>query len=456
MDIEDYLKRAITILTQHSWIFREANTRFVEEEVTIPGEWLSAFERIKNEQFNKLPIGWISDEFPVQLKDLLVEAKMLKATFYDYLVTTKPLTWNSSEKVIKRMSTKKSHEIQQLALVIKQELFSSADVLVDLGSGLGYLSEYLHENCNFQRILALECDERRVKSSIERQKKHHPNSAVKYQLHLITDSSLAFIKEQVKAHFQLVAPKIGLIGLHACGDLAVTAQKLAVNESSVTGLVIMPCCYHRMLFNDLNEFYNFPLSKSLGRIIRVENRSTPPEGPGSQGKLSPVFHRPFLRLACQQSIKHWQSMPEAEHRLRGISMYSRSLAGALGNTANIKDNRGLEIQREFKAPENWDNVTFSELSRQFSLHKGCHKIPWGPEHLERFNYYSEIYKNGGFVAEVLVGLQTTIQEICESVVLLDKLQYVQENTEKGVICDIVKITNDELSPRCFGILVRKN
>lgn len=60
------------------------------------------------------------------------------------------------------------------------------------------------------------------------------------------------------------------------------------------------------------------------------------------------------------------------------------------------------------------------------------------------------------MAEVLTGLQTAIQQICEFVVLLDKVQYINELGVPGLSCQIEKITTDELlSPRCYALIVEK-
>lgn len=207
----------------------------------------------------------------------------------------------------------------------------------------GYLSEYLREQHPF-KILGLECDTQRVESAIKRQVKFFATSTnhVKYRQHFITESSMAFIKEQIRIEFNLERPKIGLIGLHACGELTVDALKLAANEPLVQGLVIMPCCYHRMALVTETTFRSFPLSASLQSIMdNVTDTATTrsptcaPLGTSAGRTLSslPIFHRPFLRLACQQSVKHWQRMSEVEHLMHGHRMYTRSLAGALATAA---------------------------------------------------------------------------------------------------------------------------
>lgn len=151
-----------------------------------------------------------------------------------------------------------------------------------------------------------------------------------------------FIKEQISSEFNLREPRIALIGLHACGDLTVTALKLSVVGSLVKGLVVMPCCYHRMTLSNESEFQNFPLSAGLCRLMtdlahQTRSPSVSQEADKHRRLTSPPFHRPFLRLACQQSITHWQKMSEEEHRIHGSRMYTRSLVGAIAAVDNTRE-----------------------------------------------------------------------------------------------------------------------
>lgn len=74
--------------------------------------------------------------------------------------------------------------------------------------------------------------------------------------------------------------------------------------------------------------------------------------------------------------------------------------------------------------------------------------------MQRYTKYAEKYPNGGFLTEILTGLQTALQEICENVVLLDKVQYVKDE-HIGCNLRIEKVTNDELSPRCYALVLAK-
>lgn len=100
-------------------------------------------------------------------------------------------------------------------------------------------------------------------------------------------------------------------------------------------------------------------------------------------------------------------------------------------------------------------IDFDGLTREFGMFQDDLPIPWTTAHSQRYAEFVEKYPNGGFLAEILTGLQTSIQEICENIVLLDKVQYVSELGVKGQSCRIEKITRDELSPRCYALILDK-
>lgn len=117
------------------------------------------------------------------------------------------------------------------------------------------------------------------------------------------------------------------------------------------------------------------------------------------------------------------------------------------------------IRRISKINYSSQSISFDGLCREYGLFRGGvadpQQIPWTNLHLQRFSDYARKYNNGGFLAEILTALQTAIQDICENIVLLDKVQYVSELEVTGVSCRIEKITDDELSPRCYALILDK-
>lgn len=100
-------------------------------------------------------------------------------------------------------------------------------------------------------------------------------------------------------------------------------------------------------------------------------------------------------------------------------------------------------------------IDFDGLTSEFGMFRGDLNIPWTTVHSQRYEEFAQKYSNGGFLAEILTGLQNAIQEICENIVLLDKVQYVSELGVNGQSCRIEKITKEELSPRCYALILDK-
>lgn len=54
--------------------------------------------------------------------------------------------------------------------------------------------------------------------------------------------------------------------------------------------------------------------------------------------------------------------------------------------------------------------------------------------------------------EALTIFQTSIQHICENIVLLDRVMFLRENRVK---CFVVKVTDQGISPRCHALVAIK-
>lgn len=131
-DVDDYLQRAIPFLVEFGWVFQESNTKLVRKDILerIPNDWHEALNSLSTEDFNRICAGFISEKFPASLQQFLRLANELKG------VIPSPAIDSQLCKPIKRMSPKKSHEIDRLSETIHRQCGGSIDVLVDLGSGL--------------------------------------------------------------------------------------------------------------------------------------------------------------------------------------------------------------------------------------------------------------------------------------------------------------------------------
>ena len=142
----------------------------------------------------------------------------------------------------------------------------------------------MYETTNLN-IVGLECNENNYIGAKKRQWKYHLNSIqrVKYIKHKITEHSKTNIEQYLEDKFPNYA-YFCITGLHACADLTVDAIDLFLKMEKAKAIIIMPCCYHRLM-RENNRFKNFPLSKTLRNAYETTQ--------------SDFLNVPFLRLATQ-------------------------------------------------------------------------------------------------------------------------------------------------------------
>lgn len=106
-----------------------------------------------------------------------------------------------------------------------------------------------------------------------------------------------------------------------------------------------------------------------------------------------------------------------------------------------------------------DCLDYHTITQQYRITENGLERPWSEKHLQLFNVYSGKYPKGPSLAELLTALQTTVQEICENVVLVDKLAFVREHQQqhhRRFKCELTKIFQDIVSPRCYALVIDKS
>lgn len=259
----------------------------------------------------------LQNDWPLSLKQFLFRLNDLQP------VITMNSIDESYTKKINGVGPKKLHEISKLSAEIHNNIICETGetmrvktILVDLGCGLGYLSQILNERYGY-KVLGIESDGDRVTSAKQRQLKHFPSSVgqVHYVQHFVhSEVSIEFIRAELVRCFSPDSNvRFALIGLHACGDLTISALQLFLNMTDVQSITIMPCCYHKMQFCVGGDgFENIPLSATMRNSNDWDN----------------VLGRPFLRLASQQTAARWRILTAHEHDGHGRNMFRRAIVQA--------------------------------------------------------------------------------------------------------------------------------
>jgi hypothetical protein len=190
--------------------------------------------------------------------------------------------------------------------------------------------------------------------------------------------------------------------------------------------------------DDSDIFNLFPLSSELKEIL----------------KNYPNFlNRPFLRLAGQQSPAKWEDLTEADHWIHGKNMFERALIETL-----LTENETTKRINNVCFPDN--RVTFDDIKLKYQLQEKSTGDPkeWTEIHSQRFDKSREKFHDGEEMSENLFCLQTTIQSICENLVLVDRIRFIEEEGKRlklNLKIAVKKLQNDKLSPRCLILIVEK-
>ncbi|KAF5301619.1 hypothetical protein FQA39_LY10666 [Lamprigera yunnana] len=437
----EYFKTVLHFLKENNWLFNQPNTHILVNKVldNFDPDWIRYLLNTTTMELHALSFGDINSNSPESLKIFLKKVQSLKVPIEIYKTTNKLV----ASKRHNHINDKKWHEIVSLAVVI-HDVCSSKDitVIVDVGAGLGHLSYLLSKKYNY-KILAIEGNKEIFDLALKTQEKCYPDEKerVKFIHHFITKNSACEIEVFLKS-LNWDIEKVCIVGLHACADLSITVLKIFRKLEFLRTLIIVPCCYHRMEFSfesvDKEKFKYFPVSKAMNDLYAaVEGED--------------FLRRPFLRLACQQTKISWNTMTAEDHEMHSKSCMFRAILQEVAYEDNLivrrlkrktgKCNRSIE--------DYINNLkTTHKLVRQDGSDCTIDEAIFRERMLEKW----KVYEKNCYVVEILTSFQTAIQSICESVILLDRIQYLRE---KGINSNIYKVIDDRISPRCHALVANK-
>ncbi|KAH8375681.1 hypothetical protein KR200_010181 [Drosophila serrata] len=451
-----YFEAVSQFFSTYSWIYCTSNANCLLSIDSMPLDFKSYFLSISNKKLNLFPLIQENvDDCPSSLTSFRKELDILTPKNIENSVHSPHAKVAQKARNQKGISAKKMLEIRKLSKHVSDHC-GETQVVVDLGAGLGYLSQALYElNPNYL-ILGLESVKSRVEKARQRCVRYLPPAAINsvvYQQHFINADSSSYINalasDLAMNNGCSEVMKISIVGLHACADLSINAMLLFLKMSKVQCLHIMPCCYHKLelraIINGVSDhIINFPLSSALRNSIKIINQNL-------------CLNTPFLRLACQQTSSHWDRDRTVEaHEEHGYQMYMRGLAEAVLNTSEIvKPIKNISSTPKYP-------ITMFDLRSRFQLFskESDVSIEWNSSHEEKFVELSLKYPDtqGPRLAEALTCLQTSMQKLCENVVLLDRLCYLEEMAARRKIpieAQYKTLLDEKISPRCQVLVAKK-
>ncbi|XP_037295747.1 protein RRNAD1-like [Manduca sexta] len=426
---EDFFNKCVEFFNDYQFLYNFPNTDILVKNV---------LEQIHVENLQDIDV--FQEDFDIKnIKDTFIK------DFFDEIQNIQP-NYNEVEEdqclegvMSVPVSAKKKHEIVYLAREIKYSCKQiDCNVVVDFGSGLGYLDQLLYEITNF-KVLGLECNEGHYAGAKKRQRKYHENSIhnVKYIKHRVTEQSDWNIKQFLNDKFG-DSNMFCITGLHACADLTIDAINIFLKMEEAKALILMPCCYHRMNENS-GKFHNFPLSNCLKNVFaKYEDLD--------------CLNVPFLRLAAQP--------PNRSHKMANsvFNLLARAVLQlyAYKHSCRLKRNKRKAVNVK-SMDNNFESYIQDACTQGFTLipNTPCVENDEQPD----FNFAEllAIWRQMSVMifkkAAILIHLQNLLQPIFENFVLYDRITYLKEN---GVVnCTIRKIFDVNMSPRCLALIAYK-
>lgn len=321
------------------------------------------------------------------------------------------------------MNPKKIHEVAILAKHIDNSLDKSQErVIIDAGSGLGYLSSWLAFNYNFKvlgidsRPLNSESAENRLKK-FAKKVKHLRMKSVNHKIHTEFIDERTNFQQLALEHFpDSIDPSLTLTGLHTCGSLSNNCLKMFRNVDSIRSLFNIGCCYNLLEPTDFpmsrdGQQMSFQLSRNA-RMLAAYSADRVFANP-DLSNVSKIFYRALLEKYLQEFH------PEVKVTNLG-PIKATSFAEYVTNAQKAK-------------PEMFEGHTIDE-----DVASSYYK-----DHLSRWNQMLIFYL-----------FRMSFAAVIESVILMDKVLYLLESEEIREL-RLVKLFDPVVSPRCYLIQASK-
>ncbi|KAL7675531.1 hypothetical protein ACOME3_001800 [Neoechinorhynchus agilis] len=329
------------------------------------------------------------------------------------------------------MGEKKSHEVQNLAPIIKSIYDCvKCDLVIDVGSGKGYLDTFLTYFYNIP-VVGIESSEAITTSAKNRKKRMmfrlralrncEPKLGQSCRLEELTD----VIVDEKCLNTQPIFAQVqrGLLcGLHSCGQLSATLLKSFILNDRLSACVVIPCCYQR--FEESNYKSVF--------LSEEEYQKTPKSFPLSSALREVEFK--LGRDARSLSCRGHELRSSTEHALKQARRMWFRIVLEFVLTKLI----GFQLVREHT--HFGRSLMNTETMSQFSTYCYCVfdklKLPnalrISRESLDSIYKHSEEYEEVAFFA--YLELKLSFCRLLELMVLLDWLEFLKEQHEEGLYC----------------------
>ncbi|GAB2284861.1 hypothetical protein Dimus_019313 [Dionaea muscipula] len=274
-------------------------------------------------------------------------------------------------------------------------------------------------------------------------------------------------------------PSVVLAGLHACGDLSSTMLRAFVECEDVRGVVSVGCCYN-LLSEEVEEgcqngdTYNsdcgFPMSRgvklmglTLGRNARdlacqsAERWRNLQEEDGLQNFDLHAFRALFqilLHRYYPQVVLSTSSTPSIGRQGKALRRQEQRRKQQQLHSSTVLNPEETRRKSKTKILEN-DSCDRFHLFEKFCK-SGLSRLRLQPmEDIDLHGIWKEYYEQFGKTIGPYWSLRAALGPLLETLVLLDRMLFIQEHCSSDVLLHIVPIFDPLLSPRNLAIIARK-
>lgn len=357
--------------------------------------------------------------------------------------------------------SKKLHEIKLMSYAVDQlhQDNHSQPVVVDVGSGVGYLCHELSINYKYN-TLGIEQRQHNIDRSCIRynnlqshgQYKHNTVCG-QYKSYCTYVDNHTDIDTIVQRQYNHSLPYT-LVGLHCCGDLTSTLIDKFVHSNNVQNLAVVSCCYHRITdtanntctqhsSNQCNHTsstpcHGFPLSRHVqhAKYRLTQTSKSFLWKPGNCANDT-IYRNKLLVIRCLFEYllyihyKHIYLMHPDDRSIGSTQQYIDSLQ-------NTGDNDLCDIFIQYTI------YVLHKLQKQYPS-----IIVLSESQLHEFyahNQYKLSYMHW------LFWFQSMITQLIEGLIVCDRLQYIHEHNIDGTI---ISIFDSLISNRNLLIVAQK-
>ncbi|CAD5123316.1 DgyrCDS11674 [Dimorphilus gyrociliatus] len=370
-------------------------------------EWGDVFRNMTLKELNELPfLKEFPDHFPNSLKHFIQSCEQMSLNRSQEITESTEIPLEMRRNI----SAKKLHEISNMATVVSS-LYNKndCDLVIDIGAGLGYVSELLSKVYNIP-VVTLEGNE----SHAEKAAKKLESSKIKVYTLRIDDSQL--VREKLKNIIEENnSNNTCVIGLHCCGDLTVNILRLC-SQINVSLVCLVSCCYHRMS--------KWPMSSKLTSIFK--------------GPLSLYG----LRLGAQETRIRWLNQTENDHETHVRNVLYRAVLEL------FLKNKGMETLKKTKRRlvRREERLSFAHYIDDV-INRTEFSSLWKEEITQLYRECEEAEN----MIEPITCLQVMLQSVIETLILIDRVYFLKENGSYDV--NLLNVFDDKISPRNVAIVM---